>query len=413
MPTEIGQLYGRAGAVELTKEFLSRPRRDGVTRSRQQPILVFTGQLVLRQNLDTVDRARACGQVSQALATYRNVDALRDFLVETAEEVATVLHHGQPVPGAHTAAKYAAKLVLQGLIASRLGRRVLLGKGLDWYGHQDRGLHRNPLDVLVDLNVQGRRPEAGDNGREVSALLWAAFLADLRDDFQTGRHAAGWPLNCVILVDNADAAGDSSFLDELITARRRHAAHSPADPDPLTVLAASRGALSARVTPPGETVPPADQAGYEQYLRWSQEHRLPQWWYPVRLRPLTEDEVGNMVAAIGFHGTDQQLLVPALQAFSSGHLGSVRLVVEAMAAAPPGPVSLPELLARRRGTGQPTLEEELLGQFLPGLGKDTIEDLVTCAAAWDIDRASRLARRAGCSPGRRAAGWRCSRPSCG
>jgi hypothetical protein len=94
----------------------------------------------------------------------------------------------------------------------------------------------------------------------VSALLWAAFLADLRDDFQAGRHAADWPLNCVILVDNADAAGDSSFLDELVTARRRHAAHSPADPDPLTVLAASRGALSARVTPPGETIPLADQA---------------------------------------------------------------------------------------------------------------------------------------------------------
>ena len=29
MPAEIGQLYGRAGAVELTKEFLSGPHRDG------------------------------------------------------------------------------------------------------------------------------------------------------------------------------------------------------------------------------------------------------------------------------------------------------------------------------------------------------------------------------------------------
>jgi hypothetical protein len=306
-----------------------------------------------------------------------------------------VLHHGQPVPGTHTAAKYLAKLVLQGVIASRLGRRALLGKGLDWYGHQDRGLHRDPLDVLVDLNVQGRRPEVGDNAREVAALLWAAFLADLRDDFQAGHHAADWPLNCVILVDNADAAGDSSFLDELITARRRHAAHSPADHDPLTVLAASRGALSARVTAPGETVPSADQASYQQYLRLSEDHRLPQWWYPVRLRELTEDEVGNMVAAVGFHGTDQQLLVPALYRFSTGHLGSVRLVVEALAAAPPGPVSLPELLASRQAAGRPALEDELLGQFLPGLAKDTLGDLITCAAAWDIDRASRLARQGG------------------
>lgn len=43
MPAEIGQLYGRAGAVELTKEFLSRPHRDGAARSRRQPVLVFTG----------------------------------------------------------------------------------------------------------------------------------------------------------------------------------------------------------------------------------------------------------------------------------------------------------------------------------------------------------------------------------
>jgi hypothetical protein len=460
MPAEIGQLYGRAGAVELTKEFLTRPRVDGTARSRQQPVLVFTGphgsgktalldkleewlepvapyaridcaaddlsssprvlsalvfelnrtagrygrlafprfitgQLVLRQERVSDDRKLACGQVRQVLAGYRNIAALLDFLVEIGEDTWTVLHHGQAPPVSRAGVRYLAKLVLNGVIASRLGRRVLLGKGQDWYGHQDRGLHRDPLDELVDLNHQGHDLDSGDNKRGVSALLWAAFLADLRDDFQAGRHATDWPLNCAILVDNADAAGDSSFLDELITARRRHAAHSPAEHDPLTVLAASRGALSARVTPPGETIPLADQASYEHYLRWSQEHRLPQWWYPVRLRPLTEDEVGNMVADIGFHGTDQQFLVPALYRFTGGHLGSVRLVVDAIALTPPGPVSLPGLLARRPAAGRPPLEEELLGQFLSGLGQDTVEDLVTCAAAWDIDRTSRLARHGG------------------
>ena len=90
--------------------------------------------------------------------------------------------------------------------------------------------------MLVNLNVQGHDLATGDDASEVSALLWAAFLCNLRDDFQAGRDAADWPLNCVILVDNADVTGDSSFLDELITARRRHAAPSIADPDPLTVL---------------------------------------------------------------------------------------------------------------------------------------------------------------------------------
>ena len=208
MPAEIGQLYGRAGAVELTKEFLSRPGTDGAARTRRQPIVVFTGphgsgktalldkleewlqplapyaridcaaddlsssprvlsalvfelnrtagrygrvafprfiigQLVLRQELVTDDRQRACGQVRQALAEYRNIGALRDFLVEIGEDTWTVLHHGQAPPVSRTGVRYLAKLVLNGLIASRLGRRVLLGKGLDWYGHQGRGLHRD------------------------------------------------------------------------------------------------------------------------------------------------------------------------------------------------------------------------------------------------------------------------------
>ncbi len=190
MPAEIGQLYGRAGAVELTKEFLSRPHRDGAARSRRQPVLVFTGphgsgktalldklaewlqpvapyaridcaaddlsssprvlsalvfelnrtagrygglafprfitgQLVLRQELVTDDRARACDQVRQALAEYRNIAALRDFLVEIGEDTWTVLHQGQAPPVSRTGVRYLAKLVLNGLIASRLGRLLL------------------------------------------------------------------------------------------------------------------------------------------------------------------------------------------------------------------------------------------------------------------------------------------------
>ena len=122
---------------------------------------------MLRQDLVTDDRARACDQVRQVLAEYRNIAALRDFLVEIGEDTWTVLHHGQPPPVSRTGVRYLAKLVLNGLIASRLGRRVLLGKGLDWYGHQGRGLHRDPLDVLVDLNVQGHDLATGDNARDL------------------------------------------------------------------------------------------------------------------------------------------------------------------------------------------------------------------------------------------------------
>jgi hypothetical protein len=68
-----------------------------------------------------------------------------------------VLHHGQPLPVSRTGVRYLAKLVLNGLIASRLGRRALLGKGLDWYGHQGRG-----LPEVLGLPADWTQPATGD-----------------------------------------------------------------------------------------------------------------------------------------------------------------------------------------------------------------------------------------------------------
>jgi energy-coupling factor transporter ATP-binding protein EcfA2 len=76
MPDEIGQLYGRAGAVELTKEFLTRPRVDGTFRSRQQPVLVFTGP-------HGSGKTALLGQLDQWLepvAPYARIDCATDDL---------------------------------------------------------------------------------------------------------------------------------------------------------------------------------------------------------------------------------------------------------------------------------------------------------------------------------------------
>lgn len=59
----------------------------------------------------------------------------------------------------------------------------MLCVGQDWYGHQDRNLGKVLFDELVSPNKAASSP---DSGSTVDDLLWAAFLADLRDAFVTG-----------------------------------------------------------------------------------------------------------------------------------------------------------------------------------------------------------------------------------
>ncbi|MEU6267931.1 toll/interleukin-1 receptor domain-containing protein [Saccharopolyspora shandongensis] len=68
--------------------------------------------------------------------------------------------------------------------------------------------------------------------REFDEVLLAAFLADLRQGY-AGRRA-GHAMNCVALLDNADAPLGERFLDLLLDLRRG------LPPDPLVVVAAGR-----------------------------------------------------------------------------------------------------------------------------------------------------------------------------
>jgi hypothetical protein len=292
------------------------------------------------------------------------------------------------------ASRYGPDVVLGGLAASRRGRRLLLGKGQDWYGHQDRDLGRNPLDVLVDLNRMAALPDAEGNRREVAELLWAAFLADLRDSFAHSRNAGSWTLNCAVLLDNADTAVGHDFLNELIMARRQRAAHAADDPDPLTVVATSRGDLAERVRVRGESAVTLTSAGYSDYLQRSRTE-AGRWWYPVLLPDLTLDEVGNMVSALELPGGAKRLVTSAVHRYAAGHPGATRMMLDAIAEHPDKPLDLlgiltgpePGVLSR----GGRTLEESLLGRLTEGISPEALTDLATCAAARQEEPALRLA----------------------
>src|SRR5262249_23126740 len=120
-------------------------------------------------------------------------------------------------------------------------RRRVLGRAQDWYGHQDQPdsrLHGKPIDALVQLNHWARNPAVPAHRKRVQRVLWSAFLADLGDNFENGRHCAEWPYNAVLLLDNVDSDLGRKFLVYLVQG------HGLTARDPLTIVAAGAGGLA-------------------------------------------------------------------------------------------------------------------------------------------------------------------------
>jgi hypothetical protein len=371
---------------------------------------LITGQIAIAAHLDLTDREVAREQVRQVLEEHQKTgQVLQEALRTTLQSGFEALGGSHGAPGASAAIeniiyKYGPDVVLGGLAASRRGRRLLLGKGQEWYGHQDCDLGRGPLDVLVDLNRMATFPEAEGNRREVAELLWAAFLADLRDSFRHSRRAGAWTLNCVVLLDNADTVIGRDFLDELVMARRQRAAYAADDPDPLTVVATSRGDLAERVRARGESAVTLADAGYADYLRRSQT-QVGRWWYPVLLPDLTLDEVGNMVAAMELPGGSRHAVTSAVHRFTAGHPGATRTLLEAIAEHPDEPADLLAILSSPEpgvlSAGSRTVEESLLRRLTEGMRPAAVADLATCAAARNEEAALRLGADSGLLAGMR------------
>src|SRR5262245_12357166 len=140
------------------------------------------GQLVAGLELDLTDHAQACRQVVAALEHHRDVDAVREVLVDTAD---TVLSAASPIRPPRSLVKYGVTW----LSKHAPGRYLALGSYQSWYGHRDLGLRNDPIDTLVDLNRWATDVEDEDNRARIDELLWAAFLADLRAEFDRGRRA--------------------------------------------------------------------------------------------------------------------------------------------------------------------------------------------------------------------------------
>jgi hypothetical protein len=324
-------------------------------------------QLVRRLDLDLTQPVEDLRrEVTTALERHRRVDKLRQVLQDAAVQAL-----GR-VPGPlgwslKTLGPYAAQLGVDWLVSRTTGRRVLLGRYQNWFGTRDA--QGNGIDVLIDLNRWSKKDAGPTDRARATQLMFAAFLADLQDDFRRGRRADEWSFNSVVFLDNVASDRGSAFLAELARARAQHRGHETDGADPLTVVATSRTRVPVAGTP---------------VVR-------------VLLRPRDLATVSKTVEAHRWTGGDTRRLATRIHAFAGGHPEGVDLLLEAAVRDGTADVEVPDLLAWRppgsTGIVPPDLAEVLRQRLLPKAVGYEVEDLITLSAARDRDQAARLAKK--------------------
>lgn len=390
------------GTPELLTALMFGLNRRSVYGRLSFPRLLV-GLIVMPLDLDQRDPGRAREQARQELEKYHDTDKLRSFLDKLGSDLLMLVPHLAGTGLNDLIGALLEGLLMRGVLGSRFGRKVLLGPGIDWYGHQDRRLSLNPLDVLVELNrrATGMDDDGNEANRQWAArLLWGAFLADLDASF--AGHA-NWDRNCAVLVDNADTGAGLTFVGEFSEALAMRRENRLADP-PLTVIAASREELVRRALPTGGKPVPVRDAGLADYQRRLPDDKVAKrGWYALRLPSLTEIETRNLVAGRGritnIHGqATGELLAPVIFQFTGGHPEATHVIVAELTGSA-DPADLETVLTKaadsipvaQPAAGEPLpVEDWLVRSLTAGFSGDAIQDLVTCSTARDQADANRL-----------------------
>lgn len=187
------------------------------------------------------------------------------------------------------------------------------------------------------------------------------------------------------LLDDVDNELGRNLLETLVQVRDDDLDHGCDAPDPLTVVATSRGRLLAEVDRADQVTLPTPFVDNYRDLNG----RAQRWWLRCRLRDLTVDEVYPMVTALALGQDDDHRLAAMVHQLTGGHPGATRIVLDAIAAMPGQWHSLAEVLhAEYAGA---IVEERLLRLLLDGVPDEVVEDLVTCSPARTRRRAIELA----------------------
>lgn len=180
---------------------------------------------------------------------------------------------------------------------------------LNWFARNGISRGGSRYDPLWEL-YRWRHEQTDDASRKVDKTLCAAFLADLRTDFNDSRILHGQrTTNCLLLVDNAEVPVGRRFL-EIFDECRRESVTRDESHDPVVVVAFQRGRPNRNVGEPVRAIdvrPPDDTS--------KDDH--PNWWYPVRLTSLGHDDVHAMTksSVLGKVRRDAELI----HALTDGH----------------------------------------------------------------------------------------------
>ncbi|KUJ67706.1 hypothetical protein ACZ90_25945 [Streptomyces albus subsp. albus] len=321
--------------------------------------------------------------------------------------------------GAPAGASTAALALLRD--ALRRGHRRLPGRKVTgsaaWYGEHPLIRSRDPWEALVELNLWRHEGDEEDQER-LDRVLFSAFLADLR-----GNAARSFmPRSYLLLLDNTHTRHGRRILDLLVRARHEDTVVAGTPCDPLTVVASANRWLPRWGPATGDQWPwllrGPDRAG----LRDWREHRPGRdsddtWWYPLRLRDLTLDEVRIRIELELHRHPDLApftRLAPFVHRLTGGLPQAVGQVLGVLrqpgVPAEDGPEQdrwLRALPARalRDGEDAHPLVDAALDHLLHGfdaLGRDALAE---CAAAYDLSVGTRVLGRGDALFGEVRARW--------
>ncbi|WP_101255766.1 hypothetical protein [Streptomyces barkulensis] len=325
---------------------------------------------------------------------------LEDFRRQAEDRHGDYLSAFLEVAGSALGAPNGAPAVVAALLrdaAARGGRRLpgrVFAGAPQWFGDHPLVPSRDAWDALLELNMW-RHSGSEQEKRILDRVLFAAFLDDLRHD--TARWFA--PGSYLLLLDNCHTDQGRLFL-ELLTGARRDAALTGAVCDPLTVVGSSNRWLENWGSSAGDQWPwrlrGPDRAGLADWRERRPAHDSDDsWWYPLRLRDLTLDEVrtGIELASPRHSG-----LAPFVYRLTRGLPVAVRQVMDVLDLAnTPRRGSgefdlwLRSLPGRRmRRTPHDTLADAALDHLLEDFPQTQREALVRCAAARDLSMGSRV-----------------------
>jgi hypothetical protein len=261
-------------------------------------------------------------------------------------------------------------------------RRVKFDSALRWFARRSDDEHAGGGERELIRLHRWAWARGGATGADIDDVLVGALLADVTEAVARNRDRAASP---ALLIDDADGPAASGFLGALL---RRRAAED-AEPDSLTVIAASGGPLIDTlngVDSRGERTYSVDDAR-QLVLGHRSGEPLP--WISVPLTALSGTETRQLFPADWPDERTRFWVVDTVHRVTAGHPGATQAVLQLL----PGAIRRHDGNTLAAHLGTELAATDRLKEMVDGLASTVpspIDVLVTLSAARNLAEATRL-----------------------